>query len=324
MDIKFSVIIPLYNKENFIKKTVLSVLEQEYENFEIIVIDDCSKDKSLTVLLNQVILFDNNNKLRIYKNKVNKGVSYTRNKGIELSSGNYILFLDADDEINNKYLFNNLNSFIKKYKADYILLSRNYHNRFIRPNFRSIRKYLRYLEGDFYEIIDNNSVAIKGDFPFGGSGSAVISTNILKDHRFELSEPLYEDWLFFIDLFLKNKAFYYNFESIKVNFDKNSLTNSYKKSSLPRLPKVYYLLKNKEDYKQVKKEFFWLWLNSNIKKDLKYIDLCRILKEYKYEIKENITFSKKSINIILRITLKIILSFVRSYKEWKMNDSSMG
>jgi len=143
----------------------------------------------------------------------------------------------------------------------------------------------------------------------------VISTNILKDHRFELSEPLYEDWLFFIDLFLKNKAFYYNFESIKVNFDKNSLTNSYKKSSLPRLPKVYYLLKNKEDYKQIKKEFFWLWLNSNIKKDLKYIDLCRILKEFKYEIKENITFSKKSINIILRITLKIILSFVRSYKE---------
>lgn len=139
-------------------------MEQEYENFEIIVIDDCSKDKSLTVLLNQVILFDNNNKLRIYKNNINKGVAYTRNKGIELSSGNYILFLDADDEINNKYFFNNLNSFIKKYKADYILLSRNYHNRFIRPNFRSIRKYLRYLEGDFYEIIDNNSVAIKGDF----------------------------------------------------------------------------------------------------------------------------------------------------------------
>lgn len=87
----FSVIIPLYNKENFIENTIQSVLEQTFEDFEIIVINDGSTDKSEEKLL-QFKDF----RIRYYS-KNNEGVSITRNLGITLANANFVAFLDADD-----------------------------------------------------------------------------------------------------------------------------------------------------------------------------------------------------------------------------------
>ncbi len=87
----FSIIIPLYNKENFIANTIQSVLDQTFQDFEIIVINDGSTDKSEEKLLQ----FKDS---RIYYfNKENKGASAARNYGIEKASANFITFLDADD-----------------------------------------------------------------------------------------------------------------------------------------------------------------------------------------------------------------------------------
>lgn len=87
----FSVIIPLYNKENFIENTIKSVLNQTFQDFEIIVVNDGSTDKSEEKLLQ----FKD---LRIrYFSKENEGVSIARNFGIEKAQSDFITFLDADD-----------------------------------------------------------------------------------------------------------------------------------------------------------------------------------------------------------------------------------
>jgi glycosyltransferase involved in cell wall biosynthesis len=86
-----SVIIPLYNAENYIKDTIGSVLNQTYPNIEIIVIDDHSTDQSY-----QLVETFQSNKIRLVKNP-KKGACSARNYGFELSKGDFIQYLDADD-----------------------------------------------------------------------------------------------------------------------------------------------------------------------------------------------------------------------------------
>ncbi|MBS1533910.1 MAG: glycosyltransferase family 2 protein [Bacteroidetes bacterium] len=87
----FSVIIPVYNKAAFIENTIKSVLEQGFDNFELILINDGSTDES-----EKVIQQFSDPRIRYYFKK-NEGVSSARNFGIELSTAPYIAFLDADD-----------------------------------------------------------------------------------------------------------------------------------------------------------------------------------------------------------------------------------
>lgn len=89
---KFSIIIPVYNTEKYIERCVKSVLTQTYDNYEIIIINDGSTDKSIEILSK----FENNNQIKII-NQDNNGVSSARNLGIKKSTGDYILFLDSDD-----------------------------------------------------------------------------------------------------------------------------------------------------------------------------------------------------------------------------------
>lgn len=101
-----SIIIPIYNAENYIKRCINSLLNQSYQNYEIILIDDGSKDNSRKVLKE----FEGNKKIRIYFQE-NIGVAKTRNKGIKLAKGEYITFIDNDDYIDSDYLeklYNNI------------------------------------------------------------------------------------------------------------------------------------------------------------------------------------------------------------------------
>jgi glycosyltransferase involved in cell wall biosynthesis len=88
----FSVVIPLYNKENFIESTVKSILNQTFNDYEIVIIDDASTDSSLKIA-NELA----SAKVKIINHPINKGLSATRNTGIEIASADYIAFLDADD-----------------------------------------------------------------------------------------------------------------------------------------------------------------------------------------------------------------------------------
>ncbi len=87
----FSVIIPLYNKSEYIEKTIQSVIDQDFSDFEIIVIDDGSTDNGIAILKRF-----KDNRIKLYQQE-NKGVSAARNKGISKANGKYIALLDADD-----------------------------------------------------------------------------------------------------------------------------------------------------------------------------------------------------------------------------------
>lgn len=87
----FSVIIPLYNKANYIEKSINSILNQTYQNFELIIINDGSTDNSLVKVEKY-----NDKRLKIITQK-NSGVSIARNNGVKVSSFENIVFLDADD-----------------------------------------------------------------------------------------------------------------------------------------------------------------------------------------------------------------------------------
>jgi glycosyltransferase involved in cell wall biosynthesis len=87
----FSIIIPLYNKENFIENTIQSVLSQTFQDFEIIIVNDGSTDKS-----EEKVLQFKDDRIR-YFSKKNEGVSQTRNFGLTESNADFVAFLDADD-----------------------------------------------------------------------------------------------------------------------------------------------------------------------------------------------------------------------------------
>lgn len=113
---QFSIIIPLYNKEKFIGKSVSSVLNQTYRNFELIIVDDGSTDNSL-----DIVKSFSDARISICS-KPNGGVSSARNFGIRKAHTDWIMFLDADDELYPKAL-ENFNDGIKRHPDYKVFLS---------------------------------------------------------------------------------------------------------------------------------------------------------------------------------------------------------
>lgn len=90
---KISIIIANYNKAKYLEETLDSALNQNYPNYDIIFIDDCSSDDSWEIVQKY------KDRIKLFKNTVNSGVIYTRTKGIGLTDAEYIMFLDSDDKI---------------------------------------------------------------------------------------------------------------------------------------------------------------------------------------------------------------------------------
>ena len=96
-----SIIIPVYNAEKYLDRCLNSILEQTYNNFELILIDDFSTDKSQEICKE---FTKKDSRISLLVNEVNKGVSFTRNKGIYEAKGEFITFIDSDDWVNKTYL----------------------------------------------------------------------------------------------------------------------------------------------------------------------------------------------------------------------------
>ena len=107
--VKVSVIVPVYNGEKYIREAIDSVLNQSYKDFEVIVIDDGSKDNTLSIIK------EYDGKIR-WKSQENKGQASATNEGVKMAEGEYVAYLDADDvcmperlEVQVKYLDNHPN-----------------------------------------------------------------------------------------------------------------------------------------------------------------------------------------------------------------------
>ena len=100
MSKKVSVLIPVYNCEEYIERCIESILAQDYDNLEIIVINDGSTDNTQEVI--NILKEKNNNIISV--SRENRGVCETRNEILELATGEYIMFVDADDWIDKEYI----------------------------------------------------------------------------------------------------------------------------------------------------------------------------------------------------------------------------
>lgn len=121
MDKKISVIIPVYNVEKYLARCLNSIIKNTYKNIEIILVNDGSKDKSQEIIDKYKNKYGNIIKA---KEQENKGPAEARNVGIEMASGEYLMFIDSDDFIKEDYIEN----YVKTLKeADYDLVAGGYH-----------------------------------------------------------------------------------------------------------------------------------------------------------------------------------------------------
>ena len=114
-----SIVVPVYKAEKVIAETIQSVLDQTYTDWELILIDDCSPDKSYEAI--EPFLADE--RIRYVRLDKNSGAATSRNKGIELAQGRYIAFLDADDKWKRDKLSKQI-AFMEK--GDYAFSCTNY------------------------------------------------------------------------------------------------------------------------------------------------------------------------------------------------------
>ena len=98
---KISIIIPIYKSEKFLHKCLDSIFNQDYENYEIVCVNDASPDNCEKIINNYL---EKGCKIKYIKNSINKGAGESRNIGIEKACGEYIMFLDSDDWLENSAL----------------------------------------------------------------------------------------------------------------------------------------------------------------------------------------------------------------------------
>ena len=110
----FSVIIPVYNGEKFIENAINSVFSQTYSDFELIIVNDGSRDNTAAVLEK----YADNSKITVIPQK-NGGVSVARNNGISNARGSHLVFLDADD-VWEPYHLETMANLIEKYPTAFI------------------------------------------------------------------------------------------------------------------------------------------------------------------------------------------------------------
>lgn len=89
-----SIIMPSYNSSDYIKQSIESVLAQDYQNWELLITDDCSIDNTLSVIRK---FEENDERIKVFENKINSGSGVSRNYSISMAKGKYIAFLDSDD-----------------------------------------------------------------------------------------------------------------------------------------------------------------------------------------------------------------------------------
>ena len=200
-----SIVVPVYNAEKNIGISVNSVLEQTYNNFELLLINDGSKDDTLEVLNSY-----KDSRIKVYSFD-NQGAGKTRNKGIQLSRGKYITFIDADDYIDSDYL-ERLHQEIQDYD---VLIS----------GYKKVN-----LEDHSLMYVSKPKVSVWDEFRYVATWGKLYRLNFLKDNHIE-----YEKFVLGEDVYmnvkcnsLTNKVKVIDYAGYNYCFNPNSLTQSKK------------------------------------------------------------------------------------------------
>ncbi|PKM58429.1 MAG: glycosyltransferase family 2 protein [Firmicutes bacterium HGW-Firmicutes-3] len=157
-----SIIMPAYNCEKYIVDAISSVIAQSYQNWELLVIDDGSKDNTLKIIEEFV---SKDSRIRILINKINMGVSATRNRGIENANGDWIAFLDSDD-MWKPYKLEKQFKIVNRHSAEFIFTGSSYINEEGEPfkGIFEVPSILSYKKLRNQNVISCSSVLMKKKF----------------------------------------------------------------------------------------------------------------------------------------------------------------
>lgn len=204
-----SIIMPVYNTDMYLETAIWSVLMQTNGDFELICIDDCSTDSSLDILKKFSTL---DSRIKLLINDTNRGLSYNRNRGIEIAKGDYIFFLDSDDWLSLDAL-EILQSVVQKKDVDMIMFKfitywEDLNNFSIEP-FYDMKFMDKFIDKEFNHYdLDPNSLF---DIP-GASCNKLYSKDFLVKRDFKFPEGLiFEDVAVFFENMIKaNKVYLVN------------------------------------------------------------------------------------------------------------------
>lgn len=183
---KISIITPAYNAEGTIAEAIESVLQQDWSNWELLVVDDGSQDRTASVVKS----YSSDRRVKLFSQK-NAGVSAARNKAIESSTGDLICFLDADDVLPNRSLSSRANALILSVAADIADGTVLVKNSDMKDNLRE------------YRPIESNDLKarllmLSSKHFFGPS--YMIRASLVGETRFSSSMSHCEDMAFFLEL----------------------------------------------------------------------------------------------------------------------------
>ena len=221
----FSIIIPLYNKANFILATLKSVSDQTFENYEIIIINDGSTDDSLSKI--EALKLP---KLSIHTQE-NKGLSVARNRGVTLARGQYVALLDADDLWKPTYLESMFN-LIENYPNHQIFgcsykESRKGRLMDIQTSFEAQPNQSSYVLEDFFSANYNQFII--------DQSSLVFERHFIKTHKFNEHIDVGEDVDYYLNYFVSEQLIFLNRSLMIKNYDDNEQLSS-SKISEKRVP----------------------------------------------------------------------------------------
>ena len=247
-----SIILPSYNSKKYIIKTINSILNQTYKNFELLIIDDCSTDGTYEYLKKVVTKYKKENvRIKLFKTKKNSGtVAHPRNFGVKKCKGELICFLDADDNWEADKLEKQLRDF-KKDKYIYITSAKYFSFKGYKSNFmiNYIRKKMQSFiinktnkDGYFWLYIYNPVIV----------SSVLIHNKIIKNNLFDENKFSREDYDLWIRLRKKN----YNFiltDNYLVNICRRegSMSSDIKKELVTTISSLSNVLFKIENYSKL-------------------------------------------------------------------------
>lgn len=269
-DVLVSIIMPIYNAENFVKKAIESVMNQSYKNIELICIDDNSTDNSYNICMKLRETY----KYNLIKNENNKGQEYTRNYGLNIAKGKYVTFLDADDTIAD----NMIEIMVNKAEETNVDLVIGLYSKIIEneehPRFTSLNSGL-YSRKEFISFILN-------DIPFdiiSCIGAKLYNLEFIKKNNiyFNKKYKYNEDMGFSLTVINASTNVYYLNETFYKYLIRNTGTvmSSYRPNMFETIENVWLLMK----------EMFIEIQEFEIKKDEFYLNIaCLIINSLLNEV----------------------------------------
>lgn len=225
----FTIVIPTYNRADLIDVAINSVLNQTFQDFEIIVVDDCSKDNTETVVGNYT-----DQRIAYIRNEKNLERSLTRNKGIDNAKGKYILFLDSDDY----YLNTHLQVFYNKIEENKFEDAMYFCSKIFSENGKLTPSIMNPLTDNPVEYFFCNIV-----YPC----QVCISANILKENKFRNDVIIMEDMVLWMQIANKYPVFLLPEPTcVYLMHDTNSVNTSKFNAFQQRLNGMHNLMKTKE------------------------------------------------------------------------------